>query len=49
MVLWAQSEDLFVLPQVKRIYTSLRFVIEDEKATKIIWSQENTGEFKRVE
>jgi len=49
MVLWAQSEALFVLPQVKRIPTTLQFVMEDGKATKIIWSQENTGEFKRVE
>ena len=49
MVLWAQSETLFVLPQVKRIYTTLQFVTENGKATKVIWSQENTGEFIRIE
>ena len=49
MVLWAQSETLFVLPQVRRIYTTLEFVVENGKASKIIWSQERSGEFRRIE
>lgn len=49
MVLFAQNETLFLLPEVKRIRTTLQFVVENGKATKIIWSQENTGEFKRMD
>lgn len=49
MVLFAQDETLFVLPEVKRIRTTLQFVVENGKATKVIWAQENTGEFKRVD
>ena len=48
MVLLAQNETLFLLPDVKRIRTTLQFVVENGKATKIIWAQENIGEFKRV-
>jgi CubicO group peptidase (beta-lactamase class C family) len=49
MVLFAQNETLFLLPEVKRIRTTLQFVVENGRATKIIWSQENTGEFYRVD
>jgi hypothetical protein len=49
MVLFAQNETLFLLPEVKRIRTTLQFVVENGKATKIIWTQENTGEFKRID
>lgn len=49
MVLLAESETLFVLPQVKRIHTTLEFVVENGKAVKIIFSQENKGEFRRIE
>jgi hypothetical protein len=49
MVLFAQDDTLFVLPEVKRIRTTLQFVVENGKATKVIWAQENTGEFKRVD
>lgn len=49
MILSAQSETLFVLPQVKRVHTTIQFVVENGKAVKIIWTQENTGEFKRIE
>lgn len=49
MVLFAQNETLFLLPEVKRIRTTLQFVVENGRATKIIWAQENTGEFKRVD
>lgn len=49
MVLFAQDDTLFLLPEVKRIRTTLQFVVENGRATKIIWAQENTGEFKRVD
>jgi len=49
MVLFAQNETLFLLPEVKRIRTTLEFVVENGKATKIIWTQENKGEFKRID
>lgn len=49
MVLFAQNETLFILPEVKRIRTTLEFVVENGKASKIIWTQENKGEFKRVD
>ncbi|HRH47222.1 MAG TPA: serine hydrolase [Panacibacter sp.] len=49
MVLFAQDDTLFLLPEVKRIRTTLQFVVENGRATKIIWVQENTGEFKRVD
>ena len=31
MILSAQSETLFVLPQVKRIHTTIQFVVENGK------------------
>lgn len=49
MVMIAQNETLFLLPEVKRIRTTLQFVVENGKATKVVWAQENTGEFIRVE
>ena len=49
MVMFAQNDTLFLLPEVKRIRTTLQFVVENGRATKIIWAQENTGEFKRVD
>lgn len=49
MVMIAQNDSLFLLPEVRRIRTTLQFVIENGKATKIIWEQENKGEFIRVE
>ena len=49
MVMIAQNDSLFLLPEVRRIRTTLQFVVENGKATKLIWAQENTGEFIRVE
>jgi CubicO group peptidase (beta-lactamase class C family) len=49
MVLFAQDETLFLLPEVRRIRTTLQFVVENGKTTKLIWAQENTGEFIRVD
>jgi CubicO group peptidase (beta-lactamase class C family) len=49
MVLFAQNNTLFLLPEVKRIRTTLEFVVENSRASKIIWAQETTGEFKRVD
>lgn len=49
MVLFAQNETLFLLPEVKRIRTTLQFVVENGKTTKIIWAQENTGEFIKID
>ncbi len=48
MVLSAQSETLFVLPQIRRILTTIEFVVEKGRAVKLIWKQENTGEFIRI-
>jgi Domain of unknown function (DUF3471) len=49
MVMIAQNDSLFLLPEVRRIRTTLQFVVENGKATKIIWTQENTGEFIKME
>ncbi|GAB3511006.1 hypothetical protein GCM10027341_50010 [Spirosoma knui] len=49
MVLSAQSETKFVIPQVRKVPTTIEFVVENGRAVKLIWKQENTGEFIRVE
>lgn len=49
MVLFAQTETLFWLPEVRRIHTTLQFVVENGKSTKMIWTQENTGEFIKID
>jgi CubicO group peptidase (beta-lactamase class C family) len=49
MIMSAQSNTLFVLPQIKRIHTTLQFVAENGAVVKIICSQETPVEFKRVE
>jgi hypothetical protein len=49
MVLFAQTETLFWLPEVRRIHTTLQFVVENGKSTKMIWTQENKGEFIKID
>ncbi|MCX6318265.1 MAG: serine hydrolase [Bacteroidetes bacterium] len=49
MYMLAQSETTFLLPEVKRIHTTLQFVMENGKCTKVVWGQENSGAFIRVE
>ncbi|MDQ2862898.1 MAG: beta-lactamase family protein [Bacteroidota bacterium] len=49
MVMVPQSETKFILPDVRRITTTIEFIITDEKVTKAVWTQESKNEFVKVE
>jgi hypothetical protein len=49
MMFMAQSETEFLLPDVKRIKTTARFIKEGGKTVKLILTQEEPVEFVRVE
>ena len=49
MLLLPQSKIKFILPDVRRITTTIEFVIENDKVTKLIWTQENKNEFEKIE
>jgi CubicO group peptidase (beta-lactamase class C family) len=49
MVLLAQSDTRFILPDIKRITTTVDFIIENGKVVKQIWTQEAKTEFKKID
>ena len=49
MYLSPQSATLFVLPDVKRIYTTIEFVIDAGKVTGLAWTQEEKNKFKKIQ
>ncbi len=49
MVLVPQSETKFVLPDVRRITTTVDFIIENGKVIKAVWTQEDKNEFVKIE
>ncbi len=48
MYLSPLSDTLFVLPDVKRIRTTIEFIIKDGKVTGLYWTQERKYEIKKV-
>jgi len=48
MYLSPQSTTTFVLPDVKRIYTTIEFIINDGQVTGLYWTQEEKSKFKKV-
>ncbi len=49
MILMPQSETKFLLPDVRRITTTIDFVIENGKVTRATWTQENENQFVKIE
>jgi len=49
MALLAQSRTLFYLPDVKRIPTTIEFIIENGKAKGLYWTQEKKHESRKSE
>ena len=49
MTLLAQSETLFYLPDVRRIATTIEFIIENGKVKGMYWTQEKKHEGKKTE
>lgn len=49
MILAAQSNTKFILPDIRRITTAIDFIVENGKVTKLIWTQERSTEFKKIE
>ena len=49
MTLLAQTETLFYLPDVRRIATTIEFIIQNGKVTGIYWTQEKKHEGKKSE
>ena len=49
MVLAAQSDTKFILPDIRRITTTIDFIVEKGKVTRLIWTQERRAEFKKIE
>jgi len=48
MYLSPLSQALFVLPDVKRIRTTIEFIIKDGKVTGLYWTQERKYEIEKV-
>ncbi len=49
MTMLAQSEILFYLPDVKRIPTTIEFIIENENVKGVYWTQEKRHECRKSE
>jgi CubicO group peptidase (beta-lactamase class C family) len=49
MYLSPQSVTMFVLPDVKRIYTTIEFVISDGQVTGLYWTQEKKEKFNKIQ
>jgi len=43
----AQSQTLFYLPVIKRIPTTIEFIIKNGKVEGLYWTQEKKGEAKK--
>jgi len=48
MYLSPQSVTMFVLPDVKRIYTTIEFIINNGQVTGLYWTQEEKSKFNKV-
>jgi CubicO group peptidase (beta-lactamase class C family) len=48
MYLSPQSETMFVLPDVKRIHTTIEFISNNGQVTGLYWTQEKKIEFKKI-
>jgi len=49
MYLSPQSTTMFILPDVKRIYTTIEFIITDGQVTGLYWTQEKKIKIKKVQ
>jgi hypothetical protein len=49
MVLLAQTENQFILPDVKRIHTTIEFIIQNGKPIGLQWTQEKLLECKKLD
>lgn len=48
MHLLPQTKELFLLPDVARIRTTIEFIIEDGKPIGLYWTQEHKSEWKKI-
>jgi CubicO group peptidase (beta-lactamase class C family) len=49
MVLLAQTENHFILPDVKRIHTTIKFIVQNGKPIGLQWTQEKLLECKKLD
>jgi CubicO group peptidase (beta-lactamase class C family) len=49
MGLFAQSQTLFYIPVIKRIATTIEFIIEEGKVVDAYWTQEKKNKIRKVE
>jgi hypothetical protein len=49
MALLAQSQTIFYLPDVRRIPTSIEFIIENGIVRRLYWTQEKKHEARKID